>query len=157
MSIQMRFFLIPVGDCANSVTELNRLLRSERILSIKKEFVADGPDSFWSLAVSYLSSDDGGGKGGDKGKVDYRSVLSPDEFALYVKLRDWRKKVAESEAVPVYAVLTNEQLAEISRRRVKTKKAFQEIPGVGDARVNKYADSLLALVSTHQESPGDLT
>ena len=51
---------------------------------------------------------------GGKQRVDYKEVLSPADFALFAKLRDWRKATAEQEGIPVYAVLTNEQLAAIA-------------------------------------------
>ena len=46
-----------------------------------------------------------------RGKVDYREVLSPEQFAAFVKLRALRQAIAKDEAVPVYVIFTNEQLA----------------------------------------------
>lgn len=40
------------------------------------------------------------------------------------KLRGWRKAAAEREGVPVYAVLTNEQLAAIATKRPATLAQF---------------------------------
>ena len=51
-------------------------------------------------------------------RVDYKQVLSEADFALFAELRSWRKGPRRAEGVPVYAVFTNEQLAEIVRRRV---------------------------------------
>ena len=44
-------------------------------------------------------------------EVDYREVLKPEEFEMFSRLREWRKALAEKEGVPVYTLLTNEQLA----------------------------------------------
>jgi hypothetical protein len=49
---------------------------------------------------------------GGRPKIDYKDVLKPEEFEVFSRLRDWRKSVAEKEAVPGYTVLTNEQLAQ---------------------------------------------
>ena len=38
-------------------------------------------------------------------------MLKPEEFEVFSRLREWRKAAAEKEGVPVYTVLTNEQLA----------------------------------------------
>ena len=39
---------------------MNAFLRGHRVLAVKKEFVADGENSFWSFCVEYL---DGAGAG----------------------------------------------------------------------------------------------
>lgn len=51
-------------------------------------------------------------------RTDYREILSPSEFALFAKLRELRKWLAAQEGVPVYAVLTNEQMAALGRANV---------------------------------------
>jgi superfamily II DNA helicase RecQ len=75
--------------------------------------------------------------------VDYKEVLKPEEFEVFSRLRDWRKGVAEKDSVPVYVVFTNEQLAEMVKRRVSTKAALKEIEGVGESRIEKYGDAVL--------------
>jgi superfamily II DNA helicase RecQ len=74
-------------------------------------------------------------------------VLKPEEFEVFSRLRDWRKAVAEKEGVPVYVVLTNEQLAQIVQKKTNTKAGLKEIEGVGDARVEKYGDAILKLLA----------
>jgi superfamily II DNA helicase RecQ len=54
-----------------------------------------------------------------------------------VKLRDLRKQLAQAEAAPVYTIFTNDQLAEMVRRRLTTLTDLQTIVGVGEARVAK--------------------
>ncbi|MBP9803395.1 MAG: HRDC domain-containing protein [Candidatus Accumulibacter sp.] len=46
--------------------------------------------------------------------------------------------MAEQEGVPMYALFTNEQLAEMVTRRTTTIAALGEIDGVGKARIEKY-------------------
>ena len=75
--------------------------------------------------------------------MDYRELLKPEEFEVFSTLRDWRKEVAEKEGVPVYTIFTNEQLADMVRRRVSSKTQLKEIDGVGDGRLEKYADAVL--------------
>ena len=52
-------------------------------------------------------------------------MLKPEEFEVFSRLRDWRKGVAEKEGVPVYVVFTNEQLAEMVKKKVGTKAALE--------------------------------
>ena len=65
-------------------------------------------------------------------KVDYREVLSPEDFAVFARLRQVRKEIAQDDAVPVYTVFTNEQLAQMVQGRATTKAALEKIAGVGD-------------------------
>ena len=154
MSLQYKFFVIPIRGIQEAESEINRFLRSVRVINIRQEFVAHKENSFWSMAVEYLSEDVGKSASESdvkrKSKIDYREVLSPEDFAVYAKLRQWRKEIAGEEAVPVYTIFTNEQLAKIAEKRVITKARLQEINGVGDSRVKKYGEAVITIVA--QES-----
>ena len=58
-----------------------------------------------------------------------------EEFDVFSQLRQLRKEMAEAEAVPVYALFTNEQLAQMVQRRCRTKSELLGIEGVGEAKV----------------------
>ena len=130
---------------------MNVFLRSHRVLAVKKEFVPEGENSFWTFCVEYMETTTGlptgGASSGKLPKVDYKEVLKPEEFEVFGRLREWRKAVAEKEAVPVYAVLTNEQLAQAVQRKVTSKAGLKEIEGVGDARVEKYGEGVLRVIN----------
>jgi superfamily II DNA helicase RecQ len=81
-----------------------------------------------------------------KSRVDYRDVLNENDFAVFAKLRSLRKRIAEQEGVPVYAVFTNEQLAAMVQKKVLTQNAFGTIDGVGKMRLEKYAESFLKIL-----------
>ncbi len=143
--MQLKVFVMPVKNLTEAEAEMNAFLRSRRVLAVKKEFVADGENSFWSFCVEYLDGQDGARRSGSAKapKVDYKEVLSHEEFETFSRLRDWRKGVAEKEGIPVYAVLTNEQLAQIVQKKVSSKGGLKEIEGVGEARLEKYGAALL--------------
>ena len=148
MTIQCTFFQIPITQAAESETELNTFLRSVRVLTIHKEFVNQGENSLWCLAVEYMpqAGEKDFKKGENRNKTDYREILSQEDFALFVKLRDWRKQAASLEAVPVYTIFTNEQLAAIAQKRTATLSDLKTINGVGESRVGKYGDVILKIV-----------
>jgi len=145
--MQLKLFVLPLKNLAEAEAEMNAFLRSRRVLAVKKEFVPDGENSFWTFCVEYLDAVSTGtgssGLGGKPPKVDYKEVLKPEEFQVFSRLREWRKGVAEKEGVPVYAVLTNEQLAQIVQKKVNSKAGLKEIEGVGEARVEKYGAAVL--------------
>ena len=46
-------FVIPLKNIGEAEAEMNGFLRGHRVLAVKKEFVADGENSFWSFCVEY--------------------------------------------------------------------------------------------------------
>ncbi len=132
-----QFFTIPTLDPTPGQDEFNRFCAAHRVVSLDKQFVADGGASFWSICVGYQ---DAGGEvpGQRRPRVDYKEVLNERDFVLFDRLRKLRKELAESEGVPAYALFTNEQLAEMVRRRVDSPTALDGIEGVGSARIEKY-------------------
>lgn len=140
-NMQIRTFRLNLDDTA-AEAEVNKFLRSVRVLQVQKEFVNLGSQSFWSLCVEYIESSAVRAKNAGP-KVDYKEVLSPEDFELFAKLRELRKELATEEAIPVYAVCTNEQLAEIAKQRPVTLSALKKIDGLGDAKVEKYGERLV--------------
>ena len=130
--------------------EVNLFLRSHRILSVDRHFVQDGANSVWAICVSYLGE---AGRpqaiGAKRPKVDYREVLSEPDFAVFAKLRNAKGSGGTRRRASL-RLFTNEQLAEMVRRRVTTASALREIDGVGEARAEKYGSAFLALLK--QES-----
>ena len=134
-------------------SELNSFLSRHRIVTIERRFVDCGLDSFWALCVDDLHGEPAAGAshgapGRADRKVDYKEVLNPEQFEIFAKLRDLRKQLAEQEAVPVYAVFTNEQLAEMVRQNVRDLSGLRKIPGIGEAKVGKFAAPFLALIQS---------
>ncbi len=68
---------------------LNLFLRQHRVVHVQREFVVAGENSFWGIAVEYIDGEpESGGNarsGAGKKRVDYKEVLSPEEFALFVR------------------------------------------------------------------------
>ena len=153
--MQMAFFTVPARGDSGLQENLNAFLRSHRVLSVHREFVGQGDHSFWAMAVEYLegaAASTSGSSSSRKPRVDYKEVLSPDDFAVFAKLREWRKAVAEREGIPVYAVLTNEQLAAIATNRPSSAAAIKDVEGIGDAKAGKYGEGVLAVL-TQAEGP----
>lgn len=140
------FIQVPANGQGSAKEELNKLLRAGRIASVRKEFVAHGEDSFWAFCVEYLDGPLSAGKPGAGPKVDYKEVLSPEDFAVFSKLRDLRKAIAEKEAIPAYSIFTNEQLAAMVTGKIDSLAGLGKIPGIGEARVGKYGAAFLAVL-----------
>jgi superfamily II DNA helicase RecQ len=138
-AMAFKFFTIPLRDVLSVASELNAFLGSHRVLGVDRQMVDRGANSFWTLCVEYLPGvvSAAAPSFDKKGRIDYREVLPPEDFLVFVKLRDLRKQLAQAEAAPVYTIFTNDQLAEMVRRRLTTLTDLQTIVGVGEARVAK--------------------
>lgn len=72
--MQLRFFTIPALDPGPAAEEVSAFLSTHRIIEITREFVANGPNSYWAICVTYTrgaSSIDAAPKRPPK---DYREV-----------------------------------------------------------------------------------
>lgn len=150
----LHFFAIPALSPQPAQDDFNRFCLTHRVVNIERQFVGDGANAYWALCATVAAADatlpdalktqDSRSKLNlGSGRVDYKTVLSEQDFALFATLRNWRKSIADAEGVPVYAVFTNEQLAEIVRRRVDSLTALGGIDGVGSSRVQRYGVTLL--------------
>lgn len=55
-------------------------------------------------------------------KVDWWDVLNPSQFAVYDFLRKTRKEIGDKTEIPLYGILSNEQLALMAQNPLKKKK-----------------------------------
>ncbi|XZE52166.1 HRDC domain-containing protein [Planctomycetaceae bacterium SH139] len=145
-----KFFVIPVFESESAEQELNGFLGCHKVLSIERRLIDLGTHSAWTFAVEYADQSAGSGSKQlpSRGRIDYKTILPDDEFMVFSKLRDLRKQLAQSEAVPVYALFTNEQLAQMVQRRCHSKAELSQIDGVGEAKLEKYSEQLLLILET---------
>jgi ATP-dependent DNA helicase RecQ len=69
--------------------------------------------------------------------------LDPAEEALFQRLRDVRKDIADRQGVPAYIVFSDKVLRELASVRPKTAGEMLDVSGVGPAKLNKYGDTFL--------------
>ncbi len=148
----LKFFTIPVANASNAEDELNSFLASHSVLAVERHWVDEGLNSFWAICVDYRltvpKSTSDAMRSQGKSKVDYRVLLPPDQFLVFSKLRDLRKEIAQQEAIPVYTIFTNEQLAEMVRRKISSVADLESIIGVGDSRSSKYGERFVTAISS---------
>jgi superfamily II DNA helicase RecQ len=142
-----RVFQVPVRNSTPFEDQLNRFLASHSVLHVDRRFIDSGDNSSWVFCVDYVEPRESAAprpeQASPRGRVDYRERLNTDQFAVFSQLREWRKRRAQSEGVPVYTLFTNEQLAQIVLANVESKAALETVVGVGDARISKYGAELL--------------
>jgi DNA helicase-2/ATP-dependent DNA helicase PcrA len=67
---------------------------------------------------------------------------------IFDRLKAWRKKRATTDGVPAYLIFHDKTLAEIAERKPRDWADLASIPGVGPAKLERYADDLLAVVAS---------
>jgi superfamily II DNA helicase RecQ len=126
--------------------ELNRFLRGHRVVTIEKKLLNDDGMAFWTACVEYLDGPARTAPGRHEPKIDYKDILDDIEFPVFARLRVLRKQIATREAIPAYAVFTNEQLAQIVKSKACSRADFARIEGIGDSKIEKYAEEFIGIM-----------
>jgi DNA helicase-2/ATP-dependent DNA helicase PcrA len=72
---------------------------------------------------------------------------SDRDEVLYDALREWRADRARGLGQPAYCVFTDATLAAIAEQKPGSVAALVKIPGIGQAKLDKFGEDVLALVS----------
>jgi len=141
-----RLFQYPL-PAPPELEDLNAFLASHRVAAVTQHLVQATGGAMLVFIVQTVPGEAAGKNRQPEAKIDYREVLSGEDFQVFSRLRDERKKIAEAEGVPVYAIFSNAQLAEMVKRKVRTPADMSGIEGIGKARVEKHAGRLLAILA----------
>jgi ATP-dependent DNA helicase RecQ len=85
-----------------------------------------------------------------KGRKSYNTSKVSDS-QLWESLRACRKQLAESNNVPPYVIFHDATLVEMVERQPQNREQFSRISGVGESKLEKYADDFLAVILSHIE------
>ncbi len=58
----------------------------------------------------------------------------------------WRTTEAAEQAKPAYVIFTDATLQSIAESKPTDEAALAQVPGIGPAKLERYAESVLALV-----------
>ena len=146
--MQYKIFTISLFD-EEHIEDMNRFLRGNKVLNVEKQLVTLPEGAFWTFCIHYLGMENKTDRpfGEQKPKVDYKSVLDEATFAKFSKLREFRKQIAEKEAIPAYAVFTDAELSEIAKLPAITAKTIRSVPGIGEKKAEKYGKPLCEMMA----------
>ena len=147
--MQFKTFMLPASGSEQTEETLNVFLRTHRIVSVRSEFVS-GETPAWCILVEYVQQNESDSK--SSGKVDYMKIFSPEEFALFSKLRNLRKELAAKDGVPPFVVFTDEQLASIVKQNPTDLGKLTAIQGIGQAKAEKYGDAVFKALQERNEA-----
>ena len=77
---------------------------------------------------------------------DALASLAAGDTALFEALRAWRRDEAQTQHVPPYVIFHDATLAEIASRRPEGLTALGAVSGVGEGKLARYGQAVLAVV-----------
>ncbi len=143
--MQIQLFSIPVFGSQSAVDDMNKFMRANRIIDVEKHLVNAAEGAYWTFCIRYTEGLAPAPFYEKKEKIDYKTVLDAPTFARFEKLREIRKQISESDAVPAYAVFTDVELVDIAKLKEFTLANIQSIKGIGVKKVEKYGESTVHL------------
>ena len=149
MTSQIQYFIVPVMAAEESAEAINKFLRSVRPLKMERQFFDLGENSFWVHYIEYLGAIESSASspGQKRSAVDYKEVLSDEDFPVYSRLREWRNEKAVKEDTKAYHIFKNAHLAAFAQNRTVRKEDMAEVKGVGQGRIDKYGDEVIRIVT----------
>jgi ATP-dependent DNA helicase RecQ len=75
--------------------------------------------------------------------VSHTGAADPAHGALFERLRELRKQLANEQGLPPYVIFHDATLREMALRRPLTLDQFASLPGVGQAKLARYGESFI--------------
>ena len=138
--MQIKTFTIPIADNGVLQEEMNKFMRGHKVLEVTQEFYQSPSGAAWCFCVKYIDVTTSYSQNTRKAKIDYRDELDEATFKIFAKLRQNRKAIAEENGIPAYAVFTDAEIASIAKLPEITTANIKTIKGIGEKKVEKYAE-----------------
>lgn len=146
--IQIKLFTIPLLTAEAECEELNKFLRSVKVVDLKKEIISFDNEAYWAISVVYIYKGNiEPGLASVKQKVDYKNILNEEEFKQFTFLRKIRKQIADEDAVPAYAIFTDSELSEVAKLKEVSLASLKKINGIGVKKMEKYGQKFCELIN----------
>jgi ATP-dependent DNA helicase RecQ len=79
------------------------------------------------------------------------SAALPDaDKSLFQALRDKRIEIARAQNVPPYVIFHDKTLIELAAARPRSRAQMAKVPGVGEAKLDRYGPAFLAVIAAHE-------
>ncbi len=90
----------------------------------------------------------------DKARADKVKIIieDPKDEALFMKLKEKRLDIAREQGVPPYVIFHDSTLVEMALVRPLQPHLFAELPGVGEAKLKRYAETFMAIIAEHEKN-----
>jgi ATP-dependent DNA helicase RecQ len=109
-------------------------------------------DASWEVLrgerkVSMIAAPERRAKGKRKAEADASPVSQSPDTALFERLRQLRKQLADAAGLPPYVIFHDSTLRELAVRKPETLTDFARIPGVGQSKLDRYAQAFMEVIA----------
>jgi len=151
--MELRIFTLKFNPVIDSFDDeiIRDFIKDKEILMVKDHFFVKSENPYLVIVITYnlVRPDICESKKVYKGKRDelWRELITEKEMPLFNTLRNWRSERCKKDGVPPYVICTNRQLAEIALNRPQSLSVLNQTKGFGKAKITKYGDELLKILS----------
>ena len=144
MPIRVFQFPLPTDP---ELVELNQFLAAHRIVAVHRETVSTANGPLLLFVVQYLAGQEPTPRPGTVGEsIDYREVLTAEDYNVFCLLRNRRKELADGEGTAVFRVFSNAHLAAMVQNRCLDLAACRRIPGISETKLRKYGEPMIQIL-----------
>ncbi len=92
-----------------------------------------------------------------RGKSDKTSrnqavnALPEGDRTLFQALREKRMQIARTQNIPPYVIFHDRTLVELASARPASRSEMADVPGVGEAKLERYGPAFLAVIAEHAD------
>ena len=79
-------------------------------------------------------------------------ALAPEAVELLQELKKLRLNLAHERAVPAYVIFSDRTLIDMAARRPADREAFGQVFGVGQAKLEQFADTFLEAIAAFEDA-----
>lgn len=146
--------MLPAHGDPLTEEELNRFLRSHRILQVERRFCEEH-GGYWALLVEYADGDPTAEAppAMRRDRKDFSESLSAEEKQRYESYKTIRKELAQQHSIPAYLVFTNEELAILARLSDLNEETIRGVKGIAPQRMRDYIHFFYT--ARHAETSGE--
>ena len=137
--MQIKLFTMPTFGGEAVEEELNKFLRSHRVLQVERHFCAE-QGGYWAMLVEYADVDPlaEAPPAGRRDRKDPSTGMADDVKERYNLYRDVRKEIALQKSIPPYLVFTNDELAVLASLPVVNEETVKGLKGIAPQRMKDY-------------------
>jgi superfamily II DNA helicase RecQ len=130
--------------------ELQTFIRDKEIIRVEDHFFVHDERPYLALVVLYhlvpVAADTLPRKRNEERHESWRNLLTEADYPVFNALREWRAERAKQRGVPPYVIGTNQQLAEMVKRKPRTLSDLAGVDGFGKAKLERHGREILSIL-----------
>lgn len=148
--MQIKTFLLPVFAPERNEDELNKFLRSHRILHVDHHFCPDN-GGYWTFLIEYMDGELESSPASRKEKKDPTEGMSEEEIKRFEQFKKIRYGISSQLAMPAYMIFTDKELGILARMPILNEQTISTAKGIQVNRIRDYAKYFFNISANGEE------